>query len=197
MHSQGADASPEEHAISRHRDHLDGFAALYRTYMRQIHAFAYRRTGDRQVAEDITAATFEQAYRHFGRFEGRQDDFRAWLYRIAANQVTDHYRREARRRSPRTLAAVHRWRPDEQDNPYEAVDARLDSARAGLIEAMSTLRARHQEALSLRYLAGLSLREVASALNCSVPTASVTLHRAVSALRRALEEGPEVPHEDA
>ena len=70
--------------------------ALYREYVPRIHAFAYRRTNSREVAEDVTAATFERAYRQLARFEWRGGGFGAWLFRIASNELTDHYRRQQR-----------------------------------------------------------------------------------------------------
>ena len=54
-------------------------------------------------------------------------------------------------------------------------------------EAMSTLRPRYQEALSLRYLAELDADDAAKAMGCTKPVLAVTLHRALGALRRAYD----------
>ena len=54
----------------------------------------------RDLAEDITASTFERAYRTLDRFEWRGGGFGAWLFRIAANELADHYRQGRARQSP-------------------------------------------------------------------------------------------------
>ena len=56
-----------------------------------------------------------------------------------------------------------------------------------MIDALGTLRPRYQQALTLRYLAGMSADEAAAAMGCSKPVLAVTLHRALGALRRAVE----------
>ncbi len=57
-----------------------------------------------------------------------------------------------------------------------------------MLEAMSTLRPRYQEALSLRYLAELDADDAAKAMGCTKPVLAVTLHRALGALRRAYDD---------
>ena len=56
-----------------------------------------------------------------------------------------------------------------------------------MMAALDTLRPRYQEALTLRYLAGLSADDAAEAMGCTKPVLAVTLHRALGALRRAVE----------
>src|SRR5215217_4158762 len=88
----------------------EAFAKLYRHYVPRIHAFSYRRTNSRELAEDVTAATFERAYRQLERFEWRGGGFGAWLFRIASNELTDHYRRQQRTRGDRgqlAMGALH------------------------------------------------------------------------------------------
>lgn len=128
-------------------------------------------------------------------FDGRAKGFRPWLFRIAANQVTDYHRSVTRAHSARVTAALHTWQGDSDGTPFERVEDRVDSAALGVLDALSDLSPRYQQALNLRYLAGLPLREVAEAMDCSTPTASVVLHRAVSALRRAMARREEMLNE--
>ena len=89
VYSNSADSDPpdERWLVEQARSAPDAFATLYRLYLPKIHAFAYRRTSSRELAEDITAATFERAYRQLDRFEWRGGGFGAWLFRIAANEL--------------------------------------------------------------------------------------------------------------
>ena len=169
----------ERTLVEQARSDPDAFAALYRRYVGRVHAFAYRRSGSREVAEDVTAATFERALRGLAGFEWRGGGFGSWLFRIAANQLADHHRGDSR--DARAYEAI------------EAMAAGSDSHTSGpavgeLRRALSTLRPRYQEAISLRYLAGLSHEEAAAALGVSKPVMAVTLHRALAALRKAMEE---------
>ena len=182
-------ASPldEQSLVERARRDPDAFAALYRMYLDRIHAFAYRRTGSREVSEDITAATFERALRALPSFEWKGGGFGAWLFRIAANELNDHYRARYRERGERAQGALRllgseRLEPaDDEHGGFDAGD------RDRLLAALGGLRPRYQRAISLRYLAGLDASEAAEAMGCSKPTLAVTLHRALAALRRQLE----------
>ena len=86
----------ERALVERARADPSAFAELYRRYLPRVHAFAYRRTGVVEVAEDITSAAFERALRNLGAFQWRPGGFGPWLFRIVANELADHYRRQGR-----------------------------------------------------------------------------------------------------
>lgn len=172
--------------VERARTDGEAFAELYRLYLPRIHAFAYRRSGSREVAEDVTAATFEQALRSLPSFHWKGGGFGPWLFRIAANELVDHYRTEQRARGRR----VHRplGRLEAVPASTGGVEDVTDAPPTGqLLSSLATLNPRYQRAISLRYLAGLSHAEAAEAMGTTKPVMAVTLHRALAALRRALE----------
>lgn len=167
------------------REDPGAFAVLYRRHVDRIHAFALRRTWTREAAEDVTAATFEHAYASLDRFDVDGAGFRPWLSRIAANELVDHYRREGRSRSARGQRALRALADEHTHDDLEGVER--DDEIGAMIAALDTLRPRYQQALTLRYLSGLSADEAAEAMGCTKPVLAVTLHRALGALRRALE----------
>ena len=67
------------------------FAPLYQEYLGPVYRYCYRRLGSREAAEDATSLVFERALRALPTFRGAS--FRAWLFTIAHNAVTDAYRR--------------------------------------------------------------------------------------------------------
>lgn len=160
------------------------FAELYRRYVTRVYAFAYRRTDSTAVAEDITSATFERALRSLGSFTWRSSGFGPWLFRIASNELVDHYRRTSRATSERALRAATAINPNRPVDPVEAIVDR-DSV-AELLDAMDRLNPRYQQALSLRYLSGLTSDEAAAAMGTSKATMAVVVFRATRALRRAM-----------
>src|SRR3954454_22862389 len=82
--------------VERAKSDADAFAVLYRQFLSPVYGFAFRRCGTREVAEDITSATFERVCRSLASFEWRGGGFEPWLVRIAAPEVAAHYRRQAR-----------------------------------------------------------------------------------------------------
>ena len=173
----------ERDLVERARSDADAFAELYRLHAPRVHALAWRRLGRREAAEDVTSATFERAWRAMPKFRWRDGGFPAWLLRIAANEVTDHLRREGRAGSERGQRALASLAPDAMG----AVDDEFRGDDPSLRAAMARLRPRYAEALTLRYFAGLESDDAAAALDCSPRTFAVVLHRAHDALRRELE----------
>lgn len=93
------------------------FDRLYSAHAQGLFAFLAYRTGNRTLAEDLVADTFERALRARRRFDRRRGGEKAWLYAIALNLVRDHARREGAgaRALERAGPAgppikTHRWR---------------------------------------------------------------------------------------
>ena len=90
-----AQAAEEERAlIERAKSQSDAFEELYTRYYGKIFSFAYRRLHSRELAEDITADVFMKALDALPRFTWQGVSVSAWLYRIANNRITDHFRRK-------------------------------------------------------------------------------------------------------
>ena len=172
----------DEHLVERARSDPDAFAELYRRHVTRVHAFVYRRTRSRELADEITSATFERALRGLPTFRWREGGFQAWLYRIAANELVSHYRRAQRIHSERgQRAARHLHDTGEAgDHPLEDEDSEL------VLQALGGLNERYQRAITLRYLAGMSADEAAQAMGLNKTTLAVVLHRALGALRTSM-----------
>jgi RNA polymerase sigma-70 factor (ECF subfamily) len=182
-----ADAARDERGlVERARADPSAFAELYRRYLPRVHAFAYRRTNDPEAAEDITSAAFERALRNLHAFRWQPGGFGPWLFRIVANELADHYRRAGRAASDRAALGAGRLVAQPPRDPADEVGER--DAVDELLAAMNRLSPRYQQALELRYLAGLSPDEAAAAMGTSKATMAVVVHRATRALRRAMAE---------
>src|SRR5437762_1001891 len=72
------------------------FGDLYEQNFYCVYAYIARRVGDRHHAEDLTSQVFSEALAGIGRFEWRGVPFAAWLLRIAARAVSDHWKRAGR-----------------------------------------------------------------------------------------------------
>ncbi len=189
----------DERALAEHASRdgdMAAFEALYRLYVVRIHAFAFRRSGSTTVADDVTSSTFERALRGIASFRWRGRGFGPWLFRIASNELAEHYRAASRTTAPRTLRVGRALHTDPAT--YGIEDEVLDAADAQVVrECLGRLRPRYQQVITLRYLPGLSADESADAMGIPKSVLAVTLHRALAAMRRELEAHPSRAEDDA
>jgi RNA polymerase sigma-70 factor (ECF subfamily) len=155
-------------------------AALYDRALPQVYGYLLPRCGSAVLAEDLTAETFMAAVA--AARQGRPPELTvAWLVGVARHKLVDHWRRADLER--RTLGAMV-TSVEPVDDPWEA---QLDVAAAHA--ALSHLPAHQRAALTLRYLDGLRVADVARELGRSLHATETLLVRARAALRRVYEEG--------
>jgi RNA polymerase sigma-70 factor (ECF subfamily) len=159
----------------------EALLALYDRALPQVFGYLITRCGDEAVAEDLTAETFLAAVDATKRDAVERLTI-AWLIGVARHKLADHWRRRAR--EERKLAVAHAETPEAEEVPW---DTRLDAARAH--EVLDGMGGHHRAALTLRYLDGLSVPEVAEHLGRTVHATEALLVRARHAFRVLYEEG--------
>jgi RNA polymerase sigma-70 factor, ECF subfamily len=153
------------------------FEDLYRDYLGRIYAYVRAQVATSADAEDITAQVFMNAYQAYGRFETRNNSPVAWLFRIARNATTDHFRSHGRReRLRRTIE----HQPVAEDDPSRMAEERIQYQ--GLLEHVARLPDRQRDSIALRH-SGLSFEEVGVLMSCSEDAAKMLYHRGLKALR--------------
>jgi RNA polymerase sigma factor (sigma-70 family) len=187
MHS----AMPSEPAGLDHgRLSLDdaGFSRLYRTTAQDLVVFFARRTYDAEVAADLMAETFANAFLGRRRFRGSTEhEARAWLFGIARRRLAMYVRRgKAERRALRRLGLE---RPQLVEGEYALIEelAGLDAMRETLAEQVGMLAPAQRSALELRVVRGLPYSDVADRLGISEPAARARVSRALRAVASALD----------
>lgn len=164
----------------------DAFGSLYERHRTTIARYVAARIRDPVESEDLTAAIFESAWRAMGRYREQGVPFLAWLYRLAHNRVVDHYR--AARPTVTLIPEVH----EGVEDPTAPLDAHIDSA--DLLKALHLLTDDQREVIVLRFIQGMSGREVAQALDKREDAVRALQFRALATLRRILAgEGETVP----
>ena len=153
---------------------------LYDEALPQVFGYLRPRCGDETVAEDLTAETFLAAVSAIERDAVPQLTV-AWLIGVARHKLADHWRRKAR--EERKLRKVENEPTDDSDDPW---DARIEADHAQ--EVLAGLGSHHRAALTLRYLDGLPVPEVASHLGRTVHATEALLVRARTAFRHAYGE---------
>jgi RNA polymerase sigma-70 factor (ECF subfamily) len=161
------------------------FRTLYDRHVEAVHAFARRRTGDDDVALDLTAETFARAWYARRRFrDDRSGQALPWLYGIAANVV-----RESVRRRRLALAAVQRLGVLSVADPATAPDPSwVTDLDADLQAALEQLSDAQRHAVIGRVIADQSYEDLSEALACTPAAARVRVTRGLARIRRTLEE---------
>ena len=156
----------------------EDFERLYEEHAQPLFGFLAYRTGDRVLAEDLLADTFERALRGRARFDRRKASEKTWLYTIALNLLRDHARRRTSER--RALERMPREAADPLDT-LTGVEHRDQVQRA-----MTVLSDEEREALALRFGADLTVPEMAKLLGEKLTTVEGRVYRALRKLRAEL-----------
>ena len=146
----------------------------------RVYGLLYRMVGRRDVAEDLMQETLLRAFRGLDAYrpEGK---FRAWLFRIAANQARDWIRRQKRR-------------PPTADGPEPAAEMPPETGAVArervrhVSEALARLSDADREVLLMRYYGEMTFKEIADAGGEPIGTVLARAHRALRKLGDLMPE---------
>jgi RNA polymerase sigma-70 factor, ECF subfamily len=155
------------------------FADLYESNFERVYAYVSRRLVDRAAAEDVTSEVFHQALANLERFEWRGTPFVAWLLRIAANAIVDHWRRASREQQL-----------SEDDGPesfpVSATNIERVESRAHLFRLVRTLPPDQRRVIEMRFAEEKPIREIAREMGRSEGSVKQLQFRAIQSLRAQL-----------
>jgi RNA polymerase sigma-70 factor (ECF subfamily) len=156
------------------------FETVYQTELPRIYNFFRYRLGDDQIAEDLTAETFEKAWKHRERYREDLASFSTWLFIIARRIAADYFRKR-RLTVPLEQAAQLSYDQTLEEESQERAEFTQLSA------ALTRLAERERELVALKYGAGLTNRAIARISGLSESNVSTILHRLTRQLRAQLE----------
>ena len=161
------------------------FADLYEVHFERIYAFVARRVGDRDKAEDLTSEIFHKALASLKTYEWRGLPFAAWLFRIAANAIADHFKRAAREDQPATRELRNSADPAGEPAGKPEQEAAENSAR--LFRLVDRLPAEQKRVIFQRFVEQRSIKEIAQQLGRSEGAVKQLQFRAIEKLRAQME----------
>jgi RNA polymerase sigma-70 factor (ECF subfamily) len=159
----------------------EAFAELYEKYFGKIYRYVYLRTGNHAEAEDLAQEVFVKALEAIGSYRWRDIPFASWLFRIAHNQVVDHFRKDGK---------VERVELEDSaiaaDEPSPALIAEQRFELRELRDNIGKLSPAQREVITLRFGAELSTAEVSEALGKNTGTVKALQYNGIVALRKLM-----------
>lgn len=161
----------------------DAFGQLYNLYFERVYRYARLKLGNAADAEDVTAAVFLSAWRTIDRFTPKHESsFAGWLFRLAHNALVDRYRRS------RPVVSLDTALDDGAAQSLAGPEAAMEwhLTLLDLHQALQQLTEEQREVVLLRFVEGLSAREVGDIMGKQEGTVRGLQFRAIEALRRGL-----------
>jgi RNA polymerase sigma-70 factor (ECF subfamily) len=155
-----------------------GFADVAADQLDAVFRYLVFLTGDRSAAEDLTAETFEKAFRTWRRFDPRRGSPRTWLCQIARTTAIDWFRAEARRKR----------REETYSRDFGQASELMDNLPGPLEQAVRELSPAEREVVALRVLLELDGPSAARVLGISQTACSTRLSRALKNLEERIDD---------
>ncbi|MFC2020118.1 sigma-70 family RNA polymerase sigma factor [Chloroflexota bacterium] len=156
------------------------FGELYSIYLDRIYRYVFYKVRNKMIAEDITEEVFVKAWRSISSCKGKGHTFLPWLYRVAHNQVIDSFRSRRKDVSLETEVLV------EVRTTELRVEVSLEYQE--LLKYIATLPQNQGQVIILKFIEGLSNREIGEAMGKSEGAIRVLQVRALATLRRKMSE---------
>lgn len=172
---------------------LDRLGLLFERYKKPLYGFFYGMNRDQELSEDLVQNTFYRVmkYRHLFRArlpedgsDGREGEFKTWLFHIARNVRYDHFRKEKiKRKDP-----VENWEHKMGHSENKSEEMQHDEEHMMLNLAMDRLSPEKREVLLLSKYQEKKYKEIGEILGCSEGAVKVKVFRALQELRGVYEK---------
>jgi len=164
------------------------FSKIYDQYINKIYRFIFLKVNSQEIAQDLTSETFLRGWEAFEKSQNpmtndqKIENIQAFLYKIARNLVTDHYREKGK---TKIVSADYVKITDPRTNLEEkaVLSSDLDTIRL----ALTNLKENYQNVIIWHYLDDLSISEIAKILDKSEEATRVQLHRALKSLKNSID----------
>lgn len=164
------------------------FRPLYTRYYTPIFRYIYRRTADESLTADICSQVFLKAMQRLGSYEYRGIPFSAWLYRIASNELAQHYRQTQQQR---IVSAEEKQLGDIAEEMQTEDDEQL---RQLLLQVLTTLPEADMRLIEMRFFEQRPFKEIADILDMTESNAKVKTYRILERLKRRLQSRTNPDH---
>lgn len=177
-------ADDERALVKRAQDRPSDFAALYDHYFPKVYNYVRYRVQDAALTDDLTAQVFTKVLTNINQYQAERGPFSAWLFGVARNVVTDHFRGQKKRRWFSFELLQHRV--SDSNDPEDLAIRNEEHER--LLAAVAQLPERERDLIGLRFGAGLTNRRIAELTGLTESNVGVIIHRTLRRLRVQLQQ---------
>jgi RNA polymerase sigma-70 factor (ECF subfamily) len=156
------------------------FSPLYERYFEQIYLFIFRRTSDQDLSADICSQVFLKAMQRLKKYTYKGVPFSAWLYRIASNEVAQHFRKVKKNRVVSIEEANLKEMFDDLDEPIEM------PSQEELVATLDDMKEDDLQIIELRYFEGLPYRDIAEIMDITENNAKVRTFRILNRMKKKM-----------
>jgi RNA polymerase sigma-70 factor (ECF subfamily) len=175
--------TPYDDLVVRAKSEASALEELYDLYYDRIYRFCVRRLYSKATAEDITSDVFLTVAKAMRNFKGRtEQDFRSWIYTIAANQANAYIRKTTRRKRLMENVVAMRRAAEPGSSAWSELDWPV------LYTAILALKPAQQTMLTLRFFEDMDYDEIGRITDTKPGTVRVTLHRILRRLKEGLRD---------
>lgn len=174
--------------LQRCADRPELFGEFYRRHVDAVLRYLVSRTGDAQVAADLTAETFAAAFASRARYRDTGAPAVAWLFGIARNQLATFARRRRVARKYRRRMGIDDISLDDADQARVEAMADFDALRPAIAAALASLTTETADAIRLRVIENRPYAEVAAELGITEGAARVRVSRGLARIAARLEQ---------
>ena len=178
------DLFEEKEIIEKAKKNPEVFGLLYDKYYQPIFSYVLKRTANIELTQDLTSQTFFKALTKLGTFRWQNVPFSSWLYRIAGNEIVNHFRKNKYRvvsleKIPTLVSS---------SNPLtEIIKAENELEKQkdflSIQEKISKLPFKYQEVITLRFFEKKKIKEISQILGKREGTIKSLLHRGLAKLK--------------
>lgn len=165
----------------------DAANALVEKYYREIYAYTYRQTMEKQLAMDLTQETFISVLRSVGSYDAKKASFRTWLYRIASRRIADYFRSLAYRQRQVTDGLEDECvLPPPPEGDFATLLENRETVLLAL-QMISELDETTQQILRLKLFSEESFPQIAEIVGMPESTVKSRYHAAIKRIQKQME----------
>lgn len=159
------------------------FRPLYDRYYEPIFRYIYRRTSDESLSADVCSEVFFKAMQKLANYEFKGVPFSAWLYRIASNEITQHFRNTQKNR---TVSVDTAALPEIMEEMGDLESVGQHQFREALIPCLNELKPKDLEIIELRFFEQRPFKEIADLLDITESSCKMRTYRVLERLKKII-----------
>lgn len=160
------------------------FNCVYKELFKPVYAYILLRAKDRNIAEEISAKTWQRVFDKQEKFNPQKGNLTQWIFTIARNETNSYFRLYYLRKVFSLSAFEEDLKDSSQDIENEAQNKDLQYK---LQQAMAELKPSYRDILALKFYSGMTNAEIAQTLHITPNNVSTILNRAMNKLKLKLE----------